>query len=133
MRFFEKRRWLAVTLTILVGLEIFWFSVLSGKTTGPGISIIPLIYHFCVFFLFNFFLLTSVFSRRDIENKIFFLTITISTIYAILDEFHQYFVPFRGCSFGDFLIDFLGITTSTLIYWYIKIKTTFQKESYFKQ
>lgn len=132
MRFLEKRRWLAVTLTILIGLEIFWFSSLSGKTTGAGISIMPIVYHFCVFFLLNFFLLNVAINKDKIENKIFFLVLSISTIYAILDELHQYFVPLRGSSFGDVVIDFFGITISALIYLYIKNKTTSSTENYFQ-
>ena len=131
MRFLEKRRWLAVTITILIGLEIFFFSTLSGKTTGAGISIIPIIYHFCVFFLLNFFLLNATIHKEKINTKIFFISILATVIYAILDELHQYFVPFRGSSFGDFLVDFLGIAVSTLIYLHIKNKTISKSENYF--
>lgn len=33
---------------------------------------------------------------------------TVSVLYAVIDEIHQYFVPGRACRFGDMLIDGAG-------------------------
>jgi polysaccharide biosynthesis protein VpsQ len=35
--------------------------------------------------------------------------IIISVIYSLVDEVHQYFVPFRSFSLGDIFKDFVGI------------------------
>ncbi|MFW6283145.1 MAG: VanZ family protein [Minisyncoccales bacterium] len=48
------------------------------------------------------------------------IIISISLIYAALDEIHQYFVPGRFATFNDFLIDSAGILISSLFYISIK-------------
>ncbi len=37
-------------------------------------------------------------------------------LFAVSDEFHQYFVPGRSAEFGDILADFAGILFGWLIY-----------------
>ena len=38
------------------------------------------------------------------------------TVYAMTDEFHQFFVPDRMCSFTDVCIDSAGVACGVLIY-----------------
>ncbi len=47
------------------------------------------------------------------ENEI--PAIIIGMLYAVTDEIHQSFVPFRSCSFGDWLADALGVIAGVLI------------------
>lgn len=118
----EKHKGGSLILTILVAIEIFCFSSISGTSTGGvGIPYAAIVYHFVVFFLFNFFLLSTI-TRNNIKIKKLFTAITISTIYAILDELHQLYVPMRSARFPDFLIDFTGIIVSSLIFIYTKQK-----------
>jgi len=53
----EKKRYAAIILTLLIALEIFYFSSIPGTyyQIGKGLLPIPIIYHLTVFFLFNFF------------------------------------------------------------------------------
>jgi VanZ family protein len=37
-----------------------------------------------------------------------FLAAAISSVYGIIDEIHQSFVPYRDCSFWDWLADTIG-------------------------
>ena len=50
----------------------------------------------------------------------------IGTLYAVTDEFHQYFVPGRSCEVRDMILDSLGLATGivilSLIYTRIKKK-----------
>lgn len=48
--------------------------------------------------------------------KGFFLTGLFSLIYAVSDEVHQYFVPFRQGKSSDILIDCIGISLSLLFF-----------------
>jgi len=48
------------------------------------------------------------------------LTLVISLLYAITDEFHQSFVPGRDASVADFLFDAIGAIGGALIYRYNK-------------
>jgi len=120
----EKNRGVALSLTILIAIEIFHFSSIPG-TIGVDIGAgawIPRIYHFIVFFLFSFFLFITIKGDKKIKINYLLTTISISIIHAILDEVHQMFVPFRYSSVGDVLTNSLGIFSSILIYLYIDKK-----------
>jgi VanZ family protein len=116
----EKHRIISLIFTLLVAVEIFFF---SGKVFAPGkkgLALLPIIYHFVIFFLLSFFLLMTIKGNRRIELKYILLTLFISLAYAISDEIHQYFVPGRDASIDDILIDTSGIITSMMVYIYSK-------------
>ena len=52
------------------------------------------------------FLTVSCFKK--IDRKTIILAILITSLYGVLDEFHQYFVPGRDFSILDMLADSLG-------------------------
>jgi VanZ family protein len=119
----HKNRDLAIILTILIAIEIFYFSTLQiGGSTREGISWTASLYHFTVFFLFAFFLFMSM-KNKEIKISNVILVLTISVIYAISDEIHQMFVPLRDAGIKDILIDTLGICSAMLIGLIIKKKT----------
>lgn len=117
----EKHKNISLSLTLLIAIEIFWFSSIPGTNLGKGIPFQAITYHFIIFFLFNFFLLTTL-TRNNLKTKKLFTAISISTVYAILDELHQLYVPMRSASPIDFIIDFIGIIASTIIFIWIKQK-----------
>ncbi len=119
----EKNRYAAIILTILLAIEIFYFSSIPGgrPEIGGGIRI-SIIYHFLVFFLFNFFLLLSIKGNKKIKMGYVIIALGISIIYALSDEFHQIFVPFRNPSIQDILIDTIGIFLSTIFILYFNKK-----------
>ena len=120
----EKNRWLAVLLTILIIIEIFYFSTLPGSTgTGGSISLAR-IYHFVAFFLLAFFLLMSIKQNKKIKISCVVITLIISILCAITDEIHQIFVPLRNASMGDILIDSFGILFAVIIGLIINRKKT---------
>lgn len=61
--------------------------------------------HFTVFFILGL-LVYNLF--KDLNKKGLIYTILFCFLYACTDEFHQYFVPGRYCSFLDVLIDTFG-------------------------
>ncbi|MDP3992045.1 MAG: VanZ family protein [Candidatus Pacearchaeota archaeon] len=121
IKWLEKKRIFAVVLAVLIAAEIFFFSSISGfglpEQGGLKVSII---YHFSFFFLLNFFLLISFNGNKGIKFRYLVAALILSVIYAVLDEIHQLFVPFRYAAFGDIMIDNIGIFLSTLIYLYYK-------------
>lgn len=125
IRWLEKNRYAAIILTILITIEIFYFSSLSFEpsTTG-GIPGIATIYHFVVFFLFNFFLLISIKGDKKIKVYYIIIALIISIAYAFLDEFHQMFVPFREPAIRDILTNTAGIFLSALLHMFIDKKET---------
>ncbi len=110
----EKNRIISLIITILIMIEIFYFSSLSFGKASKGSSWIPILYHFSVFFLLNFFLFITI--NKNKKMKYLIIVPIISLIYALLDEFHQLFVPSRTSSIQDILIDTTGILLSTIIY-----------------
>ena len=124
IEWFEKRRYFAVILAVLIAIEIFWFSslpgIMSGFGEGVNIKLSP-IYHFTIFFLLNFFLIISW--NVNQKSKYIVYSIIFSLIYSIVDEVHQLFIPFRTSSTGDIFIDSAGIFFSTLVYIHFKNKT----------
>ena len=120
----EKKRCATIILTLLIAIEIFYFSSISGTSyqVGIGLTPIPTIYHLTVFFLFNFFLLISIKGNKKIKISHIIISLGISIIYALSDEFHQIFVPFRYPSIQDILIDTIGIFLSTIFILYFNKK-----------
>ncbi len=112
----EKNRWFSWTITVLIFVFIFYISSLSfpPPPAGPP-SISATVYHISIFFLLAIFFFISVIEREWNSKKII-LSVLIVTIYAALDELHQFFVPGRYMSFDDFLFNFAGITIASLIY-----------------
>jgi len=120
----EKNRYVAIILTILIAVEIFYFSSIPGGQSGTGGGIrISFIYHFVVFFLFGFFLLISILGNKRIKMKYILIALSVAIIYAFLDEFHQIFVAFRNPSIQDVLTDTVGIFSSVILYLYSKRNT----------
>ena len=123
IRWLEKKRILPIIFTILMGIEIFFFSSIQGSVSiGPQIVGISELYHFIAFFLFNFFLFISIKGKAKINEKHILLVLGLSMTYAILDEIHQLFVPLRFADMGDIFTDFAGIFSSTLLYLKVILK-----------
>ncbi len=120
----EKNKYIAIALTILIAIEIFYFSSIPGGDSagGTGIPFVATIYHFVVFFLFSFFLLSSITGNKKIKISYILIALMVSIIYAFLDEFHQMFVPFREPAIQDILTDTAGIFSSMILYLYFKKK-----------
>jgi VanZ family protein len=113
---FERK--ICLVIGILIALIIFTSSNTSiGGSPGTGVNLKALGYHFSIFFFLSFFILYGVSSKN---KKAFFLSFLILIIYALLDEFHQYFIPLRNFSLQDILVNCLGILTGFIFYFIFK-------------
>ena len=113
----EKNSKVSWMIVFYIGIFIFYVSSRSfyGAPSG-GYGYQTILYHFYAFFFLACFLLIALI-EGDIENKRYFIIgILIVILYAISDEFHQLFVANRRASFGDVLIDVLGILVAGIIY-----------------
>ena len=104
---------------VLLGIIIFYFSSLSNPypTPPPG-QIAPFlntILHICEFGLFSFLIFFGFFSKV----KPYYL-LTISFFYALLDEIHQFFVPYRYFDIYDIIIDSVGVVFGFISYLLVK-------------
>ena len=75
-----------------------------------------------------FLLSTQVFSfwfQKASLKKIMIISLVWSLTYAISDELHQFFTPYRGASLRDVAIDLFGIL---LVFTPLYLKVNFQKK-----
>ena len=128
IKFLENHRIISIILLLLIAVEIYYISSLSFGPGSGGISLIPIVYHFCVFFLFNTFLLASIKGKWRLKGKHFVFAFIISMIYSILDEVHQSFVPGRDAGLTDIMINSAGIFFSMIIYVVSRRKKKFNRD-----
>jgi len=120
--FFEKNKIISRILFLLILIEIFYFSSLSSIPNTPKSLFIPIIYHFVVFFLFSFLLIVSITGTKRISIKHILIILIISIGYALLDEFHQSFIPGRDAGLQDIITDVTGIVVGIFFYLITKLK-----------
>jgi VanZ family protein len=86
---------------------IYFLSSLSGDRL-PGLSHgSDKIIHTCAYAVMSFLCFNSL-SRSGIKRHCFLIALLLTSIYAVSDEFHQYYVPGRYASIGDLIADFIG-------------------------
>lgn len=74
--------------------------------------------HFTEYFIFSLLLLRAVRgNRHGWVLRWALLALAIATVFSILDEFHQSFVPSRTASVWDSLLDTFGAATAQLTAW----------------
>ena len=83
-------------------------------TSGPTDNI-DLLFHFVEYSILGFLLFRSITSDELLTFHPFYGSLLIGISFAILDEFHQSFVPGRHMSSIDMLFDSLGIVFGTFI------------------
>lgn len=116
IKFFEKHNLFSWTITLIGGILIFYISTIDfGNIQTTKINLVSIVYHFYAFFLFSAFLMISVSQGKRI--KIIPITLILSILYGILDEIHQYFIPYRAFDPLDMLTDTAGILFAGFLYY----------------
>ncbi len=114
MVFSKREVVLSWIVTIFLALLIFYVSSLSfPPSSGTGIGYKSIIYHIGIFFFLSFFLSVSL--TKGVSKNLIILSIMLSLAYAVLDEFHQSFVPGRYASMKDIFLNTFGIILSSTI------------------
>ena len=122
IEFFEKNKKISLIFMSLTLIAMWYFSSLSGSSVGPALfNWMPIAYHFAIFFIFAFFFLAFI-TKKKIGIKQVLITILVSLIVAVLDEIHQYFVPFRSTTIQDVLTDVSGAGLLVIFYFLIRKK-----------
>ena len=130
-----KRQQIYLITTILYAAFIFYLSSISNPPSPLSYGFMRYVYHLLVraglgflaypfylyilfpdkfihFFLymgFGLVLNLTIRSYRDGFATSALLAVGFGSVYAITDELHQIFTPFRSASVLDFLADFFGI------------------------
>jgi VanZ family protein len=117
---------------IVFAIGIFILSSIP-KLNPPdlGFKIQDKFYHFLFYAVFGHLVARSFFflefSQRFHRHYLVF-AIVFSVVYGLSDEMHQYYVPGRFCSLGDFVADGLGAVTGVFIYRFrFQLRLGFQK------
>lgn len=103
------RKWLP---TLIVMAIIF----ISSSIPGGAIESVGLgkeAYHINGHFLF--FLILGLCLYKSTKN--IFLSILLTSLYGIFDEFHQLYTPLRSASLFDVFVDTIGGIISGIIIW----------------
>ena len=83
--------------------------MLPGNLVGVIHFLIRKAAHLFLFFMMGFCTANFVRNITKDKKKMFWIPLAWSSLYAATDEIHQYFVPGRSCSFGDWVLDTAGV------------------------
>lgn len=103
----------------LIATVIRWFAPDISET---GLAVVQLIIrklaHFCEYGVLAFLAARAFVgsSHEGLRKRWFFWSLLLVVVYALLDEYHQSFVPSRTASFTDSLVDIAGGLTVLLLY-----------------
>ena len=78
--------------------------------------------HFTIYLILGLLVAHALSKSLQIDKKHVLVTIVICCLYAVSDEVHQAFVPNRGPSAWDVLLDTTGSAVGTFIYAWVKRK-----------
>ena len=116
----------------IIGPLILW---LFPKTSPETLTVIHFttrkVAHFTEYAILGF-LATRAFRtspRPAIRQRWFLICVTLVVVYALIDEFHQSFVPSRTGSIFDSFIDMAGGLTALLIIRHRATDTTRERGS----
>jgi VanZ family protein len=120
--FLEKRK----IYLVYIPLVIYWIMLFTATSLPasnlPSVAVGDKIKHFSAFFGLSVLLsLTLIYQNKILLFKKYFLAaaLVISSIYGLLDEIHQSFVPGRNSEFLDWLADTIGAAAGAFIVFYL--------------
>jgi VanZ family protein len=117
-----------IILSITWMYLIYFLSSLPSSATGPDTLTFKIISHLLHLVMFGIlsilFLFTLKWNNPLSETRpfVFILSLLLTIIYAITDEYHQSFSPGRFASIKDILIDASGAIISLFTIYYVKRK-----------
>ncbi len=114
----RKRNFLLLILPFIVwACLIFTVSSIPG-TELPKVSLWQWdkLAHFGEYTIFSFLLYRCFYLGRIFSNAIAWkICVLGGIIYAGLDEIHQLLIPFRVCTWQDFVADILGVIIGVVV------------------
>ncbi len=102
----------------IIGPLILWlFPNTSIETLGIVHLVTRKLAHFTEYAILGFFAARAFRTspRPSISNRWFLISLAVVVVYALLDEYHQTFVPSRTGTIYDSFIDIAGGLTALLL------------------
>ncbi|HEX9252368.1 MAG TPA: VanZ family protein [Ignavibacteriaceae bacterium] len=125
--FLQKYRFYIVNVPLVIYWIILLILTSLPSSMAINMDVSDKIEHFGAYGLLGVFLYLNLFLQEKfalLKKYPATFTVIIASIYGLLDELHQLFVPGRSAELLDWLADFLGSLTAVLITRYLvkKIK-----------
>ena len=129
--FLEKRK----VYLVYIPLIVYWIGLLIATTIPtqslPSFDVSDKFKHFGAFFGLSVLLsLTLLYQNKSYLFKKYFLafTLIITSLYGLLDELHQYFIPGRYSEVLDWVADSAGAALGILFVWYLVKRFKYKTE-----
>jgi len=117
-KYLEKNK----KLLVYTPLVIYWLILFSATTlpaaSMPSFGVVDKVNHLLAYFILAILLfLTLLFQQKILlsKNKVAGYALIICSLYGMLDEVHQIFIPGRSAEFLDFLADVCGALLGVLL------------------
>jgi len=109
---------------------IFYLSGISGLASDMSVFwdvFWRKLFHATEFGILNLLLFRALWGYQMKMDKAIILSFILTALYAVSDEFHQYFVPSRECRLRDMGLDILGAMAAAVIIFLLR-RTGFIKQ-----
>ena len=120
--YLEKRKVPLIYFPLILYWIILFTATSLPAANLPSVAVGDKLKHFTAFFGLSVLLsLTLLYQNKVLLLKKYFLAaaLIISSIYGLLDEIHQSFVPGRNNEFLDWVADSLGAAAGVFIVFYL--------------
>ena len=102
-----------------------WYLSSQPHVPLPDFHLSDKLVHLACFAAFSFFTAMAFFGLKPLDGrristaKRILLPAVVISLYGIIDEIHQSFVPGRSCSFLDWCADTIGALTGSALFYFI--------------
>ncbi|MDR2492010.1 MAG: VanZ family protein [Coriobacteriales bacterium] len=107
-------RLIAGVFALLWAALIFFLSSIEGGDYPPHPGFLNYVAHFCEYLVFGTLLTVALNGPTRALWKSALIALVVASVYAVSDEFHQFFVPGRQCDPIDWLTDTIGAAVGCL-------------------
>lgn len=128
IKYLEKRK----VQLVYIPLIFYWVVLLAATsfptTSIPTVAVGDKFMHFAAYFGLGVLLnLTLIFQTKFtlLKKKSAGFTILLGSVYGIIDEVHQHFIPGRYMEFMDLVADFLGLVLAVVFVLFLLKLTRF--------
>ena len=102
-----------------------WYLSSQPHVPLPDFHLSDKLVHLACFAAFSFFTAMAFFGLKPLDGrrittaKRILLPAVVISLYGIIDEIHQSFVPGRSCSFLDWCADTIGALIGSALFYFI--------------
>lgn len=114
----DESNQLSTGITVIISRIIEKINIFDFKIDIKTLNhIVRKLAHFSIYFILGILIINAI-------RKSKYISLIICILYAITDEIHQSFVPGRGPSIKDVMIDSFGALIGILLFSYISNRFT---------